>query len=156
MRFAYAGSCTRQRWDPFTAALFVRVIAENSEIYSVSTHRTLLKGIFQLTDVCEESLNEREDASHYENLKTSLGLVRLFASDALKHGNLAEGLRAATECFAPATLVPARNCLSASETVGFRLRLKRGAIRILWAPLGSRRRGIAQALGPLRDMTKGE
>ena len=92
--------------DLSTAALFVRVIAENSEVYSVSTQRTLLDGIFQLADVCQESLNERDDASHYENLKTSLSLVRLFASDALKHGNLAEGFRLAAECFAPATAVP--------------------------------------------------
>jgi hypothetical protein len=66
----------------------------------------LLEGIFQLADVCQESLNERDDASQYENLKTSLSLVRLFANDALKHGNLAEGFRLAAECFAPATAVP--------------------------------------------------
>jgi hypothetical protein len=92
--------------DLSTAALFVRVIAENSGIYSVSMQQTLLEGIFQLADVCEESLNERDDASHYENLKTSLSLVRLFASDALKQGDLAEGFRLAAECFAPATAVP--------------------------------------------------
>ena len=92
--------------DLSTAALFVRVIAENSEVYSVGTQRMLLEGIFQLADVCQESLNDRDDASQYENLMTSLSLVRLFANDALKHGNLAEGFRLAAECFAPATAVP--------------------------------------------------
>ena len=92
--------------DISTAALFVRVIAENFERYSVSTQQTLLEGIFQLADICQESLNERDDASYYVNLTTSLSLVRLFASDALKHRNLAEGFRLAAECFAPATAVP--------------------------------------------------
>ena len=92
--------------DLSTAALFVRVIAENSETYSVGTQRSLLEGIFQLADLCQERLDERDDAFQYENLNTSLSLVRLFASDALKHGNLAEGFRLAAECFAPATAVP--------------------------------------------------
>jgi hypothetical protein len=92
--------------DLSTAASFVRVVAENFEKYSVSTQRILLEGIFQLTDVCQERLDERADASHYENLKTSLSLVRLFASDGLKRGNLAEAFRLAAECFAPATAVP--------------------------------------------------
>jgi hypothetical protein len=92
--------------DPSTAALVVRVIAENFDKYPTSVQRNLLEGVFQLADVCEDELNQRSDGSHYENLKASLSLARFFVSGSLKNGDLAEGFRLAAECFSPATAVP--------------------------------------------------
>ena len=69
-----------------------------------------MEGIFQLADVCQERLDERDDAFQYENLKASLSLVRLFANDALKSGNLAEGFRLTAECFARQPLFHKKYC----------------------------------------------
>ncbi len=89
--------------DLSTANAFVLVVSENFSHYSIATQRALLEGIFHLADECKENLNERPDAPEYEHLQTSLSLAKLFASDALKNGNLREGFRLAAECFWPTT-----------------------------------------------------
>ena len=92
--------------DLFTASAFVHVAAENASHYSVAIQRNLLEGIFQLADESKEGLCQRSDAGAYEGVQTSLSLAKLFISDALKHGDLAEGFRLAAECFAQADAVP--------------------------------------------------
>ena len=87
--------------DLLTANAFILVVSGNFSQYSIATQRTLLEGIFQLADECQEDLNERPDAPEYEHLQTSLSLAKLFASGALKNGNLREGFRLAAECFRP-------------------------------------------------------
>jgi hypothetical protein len=95
--------------DLQTANAFVLVVSENFSQYCGATQRNLLDGIFQLADECKEDLSERPDAQGYEHLQTSLSLVKLFVSDALKNGNFAEGFRLAAECFWPTAAVP-REC----------------------------------------------
>lgn len=51
---------------------FVQVIAENHSRYSVATQRALLEGIFQLTDECQEQLNERRDSNSMRVWKSPL------------------------------------------------------------------------------------
>ncbi len=92
--------------DLQTANAFVIVVSENFSRYSRSTQQNLLDGIFQLADECKEDLSERPDAQGYEHLQTSLSLVKLFVSDALKNGDFPEGFRLAAECFWPAAAVP--------------------------------------------------
>ena len=92
--------------DLHSANAFVFVVSENFSRYCRATQRDLLDGIFQLADECKEDLGERPDAQGYEHLQTSLSLVKLFVSDALKNGNFAEGFRLAAECFSPTGAVP--------------------------------------------------
>ena len=87
------------------ASAFVRVMAENYSHYSVAIQRALLEGIFQLADECQENLQERADAQQYADLQTSLELTKLFASEALKSGNLGEGFRLASESFWPSPIL---------------------------------------------------
>ena len=85
---------------------FVQVIAENHSRYSVATQRALLEGIFQLTDECQEQLNERRDSKQYESLEISLGLTKFFVNEALKRGDLCGGFRFAYESIRPGAIVP--------------------------------------------------
>jgi hypothetical protein len=92
--------------DLSTANAFVFVVSDNFAHYSIATQRTLLEGCFQLADECKEDLTKRSDVSAYEHLQTSLTLAKLFASDALKNGDLREGFRLVAECFWPTAAVP--------------------------------------------------
>jgi|ERR1044071_7282236 hypothetical protein len=92
--------------DLQTANALVLVIGENYSHYCVATQRNLLDGIFQLADECKEDLYERPNAPDYEQFQTSLSLVKLFVSEALKNGNLPEGFRLAAECFWPTAAMP--------------------------------------------------
>jgi hypothetical protein len=92
--------------DLEAASAFFRVIVENHSHYSVAIQRTLLEGIFQLADECQENLRERADAQQCADLQTSLELTKLFANEALKNGNLCEGFRLASESFWPSPVLP--------------------------------------------------
>ena len=72
--------------DVQTANALVMVIGENYSHYCIATQRNLLDGIFQLADECKEDLYERPNAPDYEQFQTSLSLVKLFVSEALKNG----------------------------------------------------------------------
>lgn len=91
--------------DLHTANALVQVVSENASHYCVATQRNLLDGIFQLADECKEDLAERHDMPNYDHFQTSLSLVKHFASEALKNGNLNEGFRLAAECFWPTAAV---------------------------------------------------
>lgn len=92
--------------DLHIANAFVRVIAENHSRYSLATQRTLLEGIFQLADDCEEKLSGRADGKQYESLQISLGFTKFFVNEALKRGDLGEGFRFARESIQPNAIVP--------------------------------------------------
>ncbi len=92
--------------DLHSANAFVRVIAENHSRYSVDTQRALLEGIFQLTDECQEKLMARADATQFESLQITLGLIKFFVNEALKSGDLAAGFRCAHESIQPGAVVP--------------------------------------------------
>ena len=92
--------------DLHSANALVLLVTENYSQYSIAMQRSLLEGIFQLADECKENLSEEPDAPAYDHFQTSLTLAKLFASDALKSGNLVEGFRLVAECFWPLAAVP--------------------------------------------------
>ncbi|MGH8092527.1 MAG: hypothetical protein ACREIF_03520 [Chthoniobacterales bacterium] len=92
--------------DLRSANAFVLLVSENYSQYSVAMQRSLLEGIFQLADECKETLSEDPNSPGYDHFQTSLILAKLFASDALKRGNLVEGFRLAADCFWPLVAVP--------------------------------------------------
>ena len=92
--------------DLHTANALVLVVSENYSQYSSAMQRSLLEGIFQLADECKENLSEQPNAPDYDHFQTSLTLAKLFANEALKNGNLAEGFRLVAECFWPLADVP--------------------------------------------------
>ena len=88
------------------ANAFVRVVSDNFSFYPEETQRRLLDGIFQLADECKADLAERFGADNYAEIQTKLGMAKLFVSEALKKGNLAQGFREAEQCFWPNSLTP--------------------------------------------------
>jgi hypothetical protein len=83
----------------FEAAIAIfRVIADNYSHYPAATQRTLLEGIYELADECQENLKRRSDLRQVEDLQTSFEMTKLFAEDAFKSGKFAEGFRSAAEC----------------------------------------------------------
>ena len=90
----------------YLANALVRVVSENFSQYSISMQRSLLEGIFQLADECKENLSERPDALEYDHFQISLTLIKLFASEALKNGNLSEGFQLVAECAGPMAAFP--------------------------------------------------
>ena len=49
---------------------------------------------------------ERPDALEYDHFQISLTLIKLFASEALKNGNLSEGFQLVAECAGPMAAFP--------------------------------------------------
>ena len=87
--------------DVDAARAIILVLTENASLYSTATRRAVLEGIFELADDCREEFAARPDAADSQMAHTSLSLVQLFASDALKSGKLEEGFRLVGECFWP-------------------------------------------------------
>ena len=87
--------------DVSSAAAFVHIVSENFKQYPIETQRSLLEGIFQLADECQENLDELPDTPANEHFKTNLVLSKILISDALKKGDLREGFRQAAQCFWP-------------------------------------------------------
>ena len=81
-----------------SAIAIFRVIADNYSHYPAATQRSLLEGIYALADECQENLQRRSDLGKLEDLETSFEMTKLFAEDAFKSGEFAEGFRSAAEC----------------------------------------------------------
>jgi hypothetical protein len=94
-------SVTIMQMDMDAARAIILVLTENASLYSTATKRAVLEGIFELADDCRDEFAARPDATDYELAQTSLSLVKLFASNALKSGKLEEGLQLVGECFWP-------------------------------------------------------
>ena len=96
--------------DLVAANSFVMVVSENFAQYSVETQRSLLEGIFQLADECQENLDDLPDTPMNEHLRTNLVLAKLLISQALKNGTLREGFSQAAQCFWPFAAPNFDNC----------------------------------------------
>ena len=91
------------------AAAFMRVIAENSVRYPVAMQQTLLEGIFQLADECNEELKGLPDPRCFDDLRVCLELVKDLSNDSFKNGSFTEGFRLAAECFPSEISAPGSN-----------------------------------------------
>jgi len=87
--------------DLSSANALVMVVSENFAQYPVETQRSLLEGIYQLADECQEGLPEAPDTAAAEHLRVTLILSKMLISAALKNGELREGFRQAAQCFWP-------------------------------------------------------
>jgi len=96
--------------DLSAANSFVMVVSENFAQYPVEIQRSLLEGIFQLADECQENLDDLPDTLKNEHLRTNLILAKLLISQALKNGALREGFLQASQCFWPIAAPNFDNC----------------------------------------------
>jgi hypothetical protein len=87
--------------DLSSANALVMVASENFVQYPVETQRSLLEGIYQLADECQEGLDEPPHTAAVEHLRATLILSKMLISAALKNGELREGFRQAAQCFWP-------------------------------------------------------
>ncbi|MEO5717001.1 MAG: hypothetical protein ABIR29_00330 [Chthoniobacterales bacterium] len=87
--------------DLTAANAFVMVVSENYSQYPVETQRTLLEGIYQLADECQENLGEIPGDEANMHLHAMLTLLKSLTNDAFKTGNFGEGFRYARQCFWP-------------------------------------------------------
>jgi hypothetical protein len=85
--------------DLSAANALVMVISENHARYPIETQRSLLEGIFQLADECQEDLDQLPNSQLNADLRTSLILSKILISDAFKKGEFHEGFRHAAQCF---------------------------------------------------------
>ncbi|MGH8092532.1 MAG: hypothetical protein ACREIF_03545 [Chthoniobacterales bacterium] len=84
-----------------SANAFVMLVSDNFAQYPVETQRSLLEGIFQLADECQEDLDELPDSPGHAHLRMNLVLSKILIGNALKKGELREGFRQAARCFWP-------------------------------------------------------
>jgi RNAse (barnase) inhibitor barstar len=96
--------------DLSAANALVMVVSENFAQYPIETQRSLLEGIFQLADECQENLDDLPDTLTNEHLRTNLVLAKLLTSQALKNGALREGFSQAAQCFWPMAAPNFDNC----------------------------------------------
>ncbi|MEO6970818.1 MAG: hypothetical protein ABI217_07975 [Chthoniobacterales bacterium] len=87
--------------DLSAASAFVMIVSENFAQYPIETQRSLLEGLYQLADECQEDLDELPDSPVNADLRTSLLLSKILISDAFKKGEFREGFRHAAQCFWP-------------------------------------------------------
>ena len=103
--------------DLSSANAFVMVVSDNFAQYPVETQRSLLEGIFQLADECQEDLDELPDTPRNEEIRTNLILSKILISDALKNGELREGFRQAAHCFWPIAAPNIERCDGTNSSI---------------------------------------